>query len=144
MALNFSWILDGRVAGMARPRPEDGAWLREQGVTGIVSLTERAPPLDGFLSVHLPVRDMTSPSLGQLHRAVGFMRGVVTGGGAVVAHCGAGLGRTGTVLAAYLVGEGDSVEAAIARVRRIRPGSIETPGQEIALHHFAELAEGAA
>ena len=56
---------------------------------------------------------------------------------AVAVHCGAGLGRTGTVLAAYLVSKGASAVDAIARVRRLRPGSVETETQEEAIIEFA-------
>lgn len=137
MTLNFSWIVRGRVAGMARPRGSDLPWLRAQGVTAILSLTENEPDLPDFEVFRLPIVDMTSPTLEQLHAAVGFMRRVVAEGGAVVAHCGAGMGRTGTVLAAYLVGEGMPVEDALSRVRQLRPGSVETPEQEDILAAYA-------
>jgi atypical dual specificity phosphatase len=122
---------------MARPWPHDVAWLREQGVTAIVSLTEAVPDLPGLDVMRLPVVDMTSPTVGQLHAAVGFMRDVVAKGGAVVAHCTAGMGRTGTILAAYLVSEGLPAEEALRRVRELRPGSVETPEQEEILFAYA-------
>jgi atypical dual specificity phosphatase len=137
MVANFSWIVTGRVGGMARPRPDDLAWLRAQGVTAILSLTERLPELPGFVVHHVPVVDMTSPTLDQLHEAVGFIRGVVASGGAVVTHCTAGRGRTGTILAAYLVGEGFAVDEALRHVRALRPGSVETPEQEEILAAYA-------
>jgi atypical dual specificity phosphatase len=137
MTLNFSWIVDGRVGGMARPWPGDLAWLKAQGVTAILSLTERRPELPGFEVHHIPVVDMTSPTIEQLHAAVAFIRGVVAKGGAVVTHCTAGMGRTGTVLAAYLVGEGHPVEEALRRVREMRPGSVETLEQEESLATYA-------
>jgi protein-tyrosine phosphatase len=56
----------------------------------------------------------------------------------------AGYGRTGTVLAAYLVAKGAEPEEAIDRVRRARPGSIETVEQEHAVHLFAETLGRAA
>lgn len=143
MPLNFSWIVDGRVAGMARPRPGDLPWLRAQGVTAVLSLTESRPDLAGFDVHHIPVVDMTSPTLEQLREAVGFIRRVVDGGGAVVTHCTAGMGRTGTILAAYLVGEGFPVEEALRRVRELRPGSVETAEQEDILGAYAaSLLEG--
>lgn len=141
--LNFGWIIDKRVGGMARPSPEDARWLREQGVTALVSLTERSPGgMEGIEVRHLPVRDMESPTLAQLREAVDYMRGVVERGGCVVAHCTAGMGRTGTILAAFLVGQGVPPAEAIRRVRERRPGSIETPDQEETVFRFAEMLKG--
>lgn len=141
MVANFSWIIEGRVAGMGRPRPASLEWLRDQGVSAVVSLTE-APPagLDGFEHIHLPVPDMTSPSLAELRAAVAFIQEHADQG--VVVHCGAGLGRTGTVLAAYLVSTGASATAALEQVRAMRPGSVETPDQEQAIARYAELVGG--
>jgi ADP-ribosyl-[dinitrogen reductase] hydrolase len=48
----------------------------------------------------------------------------------VVVHCRGGLGRAGTVSARLLVELGVSPRAAIDRVRRVRPGAIETRAQE--------------
>jgi atypical dual specificity phosphatase len=49
-----------------------------------------------------------------------------------------GWGRTGTLLAAYLVSEGMSADEAIYQVRKKRPGSIETFGQEQILHIYEQ------
>ena len=54
----------------------------------------------------------------------------------VLIHCYAGLGRTGTVIAGYLIYKGYPPEEAINYVRNRRPGSIQTLQQEITLHIF--------
>jgi atypical dual specificity phosphatase len=143
VAAGLYWIVPDRVGGMARPRPRELAWLRKQGVTALVSLTEHTlGKVEGFETLHVAVPDMTSPTLDQLHELIGFMRRVVDDGGKVVTHCHAGLGRTGTVLAAYLVDDGLTAGEAIQRVRELRPGSIETPGQEAMVRKYAELVGG--
>jgi len=60
----------------------------------------------------------------------------------VVAHCLGGIGRTGTVLAAYLVHRGLPAGDAIAHVRRVRYPSIETPEQEAAVRAFEREERG--
>jgi len=49
------------------------------------------------------------------------------------------MGRTGTVLAAYLVQNGMRADDSIQLVRERRPGSIQTPEQEAALREFEKL-----
>jgi atypical dual specificity phosphatase len=141
---NFSWIVPDKVGGMGRPDATDLAWLVEIGVDAVVSLTERpVPATDGLEIYHAPIIDMTAPTVEHLTETVEFMRAVVAGGGRVVAHCAAGAGRTGTVLASYMVSEGLSAEGAIAYVRTLRPGSIETPDQEAVIAVYAARVAGA-
>ncbi|HXD88899.1 MAG TPA: dual specificity protein phosphatase family protein, partial [Urbifossiella sp.] len=64
-----------------------------------------------------------------------------TSGMGVAIHCGAGLGRTGTVIAAYLVAGGMSSKEAVTRVRQLRPGSVETAEQERAIDAFARRSK---
>ncbi len=157
MLRNFTWVLPRRLAGMALPtsagRPRGGAEadpalerdlmsLKALGVNAVVSLT-REPlheeTLDHckFRHLHLPVEDMTAPSPEQIRRAALYIDEHIEEGGVVV-HCMAGIGRTGTVLAGYLVWRGTSPEAAIEEIRTIRPGSVETFDQESSIYRFAE------
>jgi atypical dual specificity phosphatase len=49
------------------------------------------------------------------------------------------LGRTGTILAAWLIREGGlTAEDSMARLRRIEPGFIQTAQQEEFLHRYEE------
>ncbi len=150
MADNFSFILDGVLAGMERPGTfapleKDFEFLKKQGVGAVVSLTENA--LDagmlekfGFRYLHLPVEDFTPPSIEQIREFVKFLEKAESEGVPVVTHCAAGRGRTGTVLACALVRRGYQAEDAIAEVRRLRPHSIETMEQEELIHRYAEMS----
>ena len=139
--MDFTWLERDAVAGMSMPAASDAEELRGLGITAVVSLTRRspfAPPPPTLEVLHLPVVDMAAASQEQLLEAVRFIGGVVDGGGRVAVHCVAGLGRTGTVLAAWLVSRGAEPEEALHRVRTARPGSVESVEQEHAVHLFAE------
>ncbi len=58
-------------------------------------------------------------------------------GRAVDVHCLAGQGRTGTVLAAYLIRRGMPPDAAVQEVRVRCPGAVGSDLQEQALRLFA-------
>jgi atypical dual specificity phosphatase len=139
----FSWIDKPLLAAMARPSgPEDLIWLREQGIEILLSLTEDRPRRDwidesGLLVYHEPLEDMEPPSQEQLGRCVSAILRANERKMGVAVHCGAGLGRTGVVLAAYFVARGLSAANAIARIRRLRPGSIETDEQAVAVEQYA-------
>jgi atypical dual specificity phosphatase len=139
----FSWIDKPLLAAMARPSgPEDLVWLREHGIEVLLSLTEERPRRDwieesGLLVYHEPLEDMEAPSQEQLDRCVSAILRANEHNMGVAVHCGAGLGRTGVVLAAYFVARGLNAANAIARIRRLRPGSIETDEQAAAVEQYA-------
>ncbi|MBV9123952.1 MAG: dual specificity protein phosphatase family protein [Planctomycetes bacterium] len=143
----FSWIEKPLLAALGRPEsPEDLAWLRTQGIELLLSLTEDPPRRDwleetGLLLFHVPVMDMEAPTPDQLDRAVSAIRRANDLGMGVAVHCGAGLGRTGVVLACYFVSKGLTGNSAIARIRRLRPGSIETDEQIEAILEYAHRQE---
>lgn len=137
MIRNFSWLIEGEIAGMAKPAStvSDFEFLKDNNIDAIVSLSEF--PLDenlveefGFEVKHIPVRDFESPRMEQVEDFLKFVKKIRTDGKKLVVHCDAGAGRTGTMLACYLVSKGYDAAKAIEEVRRKRPGSIETLGQE--------------
>ena len=87
--------------------------------------------------------DFTPPSPEQLECGVAAIEQAVASERKVAVHCGGGLGRTGTLLACYLVKGGLNPSEAIARVRAVRPGSVETPAQEAAVEDYSQrIARG--
>lgn len=137
---NFSWLISGELAASARPRSRfQLTWLRWHGIKAVLSLTEEPLPKELFGSkdfsgvshCHVPIVDHSAPNLEQLLEACRFIHEQNTLKQPVLVHCLGGLGRTGTVLACYLmIHENITPELAISRVRALRPGSIERMQEE--------------
>lgn len=139
---NFSWVDQYKVAGLALPRyPAEYQFLLDSGVKHLVSLTERRPPnhdtCPGLTQHHLKITDFTPPSPAQIDKFLNIVEDANTKGEGVAVHCMHGHGRTGTMLACYLIKTRklSGIEA-INEIRRLRPGSIETQEQEKAVVQF--------
>jgi atypical dual specificity phosphatase len=97
----------------------------------------------GITETHLPVPDLTPPSPDDIRTAIAVIDAALASGLPIAVHCAAGLGRTGTVMASWLVTQGYDADGAIARIRELRPGSIETAEQEAAVREFTRrLSQG--
>ncbi|CAE7383030.1 Cdkn3 [Symbiodinium sp. CCMP2456] len=91
---------------------------------------------------HCPVPDFSAP--GMFFEGCWVQRGdgekvrkILRKGGKVVAHCRGGIGRAGTIASRLLIELGvASPEEALRRVRRARPGAVETWDQE---NHVLQL-----
>ncbi len=146
MQNGFYWAVNGKIAGMPRPGSDvpldkDLDFLQARKIDLLVSLTEQPIPQTNLAShsidgLHLSIPDYQAPTMEQMTTFANTVSGVIDQGGRVGAHCAVGKGRTGTMLAAYLVHTGMTAAAAIARIRQLCPGSIETAAQEAAVEEY--------
>lgn len=148
----FSWVVPGELAAMPvpgrdRPLEQDAAFLQQEGIRVLVSLTEERPDVEVLArrsidQIHIPIQDYAPPTLEQMIEFVAVVEATVAAGNPVAVHCTAGLGRSGTMAAVYLVAAGASANEAISTVRQLRPGSIETSAQEDAVQRFERYLDG--
>lgn len=79
---------------------------------------------------HFPVADFSTPPEGADWPALkAEAEAVLARGGRVLAHCRGGLGRSGMVALRLMIEAGEAPEAALARLRAVRPGAVETEAQ---------------
>ena len=140
--LNFSWLLEGSLAGAQGPtNRRDLMFLKLRDIAAVVRMEEETISAEALELVDLyePVPDFTAPSMEQLDRMCLFIdQQIESWEHPVVVTCKAGIGRTGTVLACYLVYVGYTPENAINFVRAQRPGSIQNREQEEAVAQYYE------
>ncbi|KAL7416113.1 hypothetical protein BDY24DRAFT_368944 [Mrakia frigida] len=103
----------------------DGETLKLHGITRVVSvLRGSVPTTEGIDSQTIPVDDIPSADLlAHLPAAVDYIRQALSDDveGGVLVHCQAGMSRSATVVAAYLMSEHElSVEDALTTIRRAR------------------------
>ena len=145
-AMNFAWLEKGIIAGCRGPlSSSDLSTLSSLGIRALVRLVD-AHEADvtpeqvrdaGLDDCHEPIGDFKPPTQDQIDRVVAFMDTAVSRKSPVAVSCGAGYGRTSTLLACYLVRHGASAKGAIETVLATRAGrEPETDEQEAAIRQF--------
>ncbi|KAI7800156.1 Dual specificity protein phosphatase 23 [Triplophysa rosa] len=133
---NFSWVESQKLAALAMPsKTGHYKFMLENGIKHLVCLCESKPPnhdsCPGLTLHHISIVDFTPPTVTQIRRFLNIVEEANAKGEGVAVHCMHGHGRTGTMLACYLVKTRNiSGLEAIKEIRRLRQGSIETQEQE--------------
>jgi atypical dual specificity phosphatase len=152
---NFSWVIHNKLAGSGTPMTsEQYRWLIKNNIKSIVTVREFPLPqqwlvdnekeiiINDYKFVY--VKDYGVPTLEVLDNIVDYINIKITKEKKpTVVHCAAGKGRTGTILAAYLLKQDNiSSKDAIKKIRRLRPGSIQSKVQEEILHEYETFLNG--
>ena len=141
----FVWVEKGKVAGSGYPASRAQVeWLARSGIQNILSLTEEPLPDEwakglGVVIGHVAMQDHKPPDVEAMDEGASFIIGKVAERRPVLVHCLAGEGRTGCVLAAYLIRTRNlGADEALARLRSIKPEFVES-GQEESVRAFASM-----
>lgn len=112
------WLLPGRVLAGEHPAAHVDR-LEAAGVTHFVDLTEqqRYTPRRARHHAH-PITDFGIPTEAGMRATLDTIASALAGGGVVYLHCQAGIGRTGTVAACWLVEQGATADAALGALAR--------------------------
>ncbi len=144
---NFLWLRKGGLAGTPRPGllielDYDLAALQRVGISVLVSLTTQ--PIDpatleqyNIKGVAFPVKDMGVPTIESALKLCEQVEELLKQGEAIAMHCKAGMGRTGTMLVAQLIWEGETALDALETARSIEPRWVQSDAQVAFLEEFA-------
>ncbi|UYZ85156.1 ATP-binding cassette domain-containing protein [Entomomonas sp. E2T0] len=144
----FHWIAPDQLAGcpmpgIVAPLEYDLSALRDVGVTVLVNLTDRELPEEilaqyGIRSVQFKIEDRRAPPVMWIKMLLVQLDKLLANGDVLAVHCLAGLGRTGTVLGAWLIKKGLTAEETLKRLRQIDAGYVQSKEQEDLLYALEE------
>lgn len=148
---SFYWIIPGTIGGMQKPgllsdEEEDIRRLSAINVDFLVSLTMKPVELwkyrgSKIIGLHFPIKDMGAPEVKATYLFFSSLIPQLKKGKSAIFHCKAGIGRTGTMLACYLIMEGNTAPKSIEIVRSIFFRYIQSDEQIDFLHEFADYVK---
>ncbi|XP_026728116.1 dual specificity protein phosphatase CDC14B-like [Trichoplusia ni] len=146
---NFSWFIENKIAAMGFPQTVANLnYLTDVGINHLITLSpERIPPIleckKKLKWTEIRIKEFGVPTLKQVLKFIELCERAEMRGEIVGVHCRQGRGRTGTMLACYLVHfKNMAPERAVLTVRVQRPGSCETYEQEKLVCHYHDCVRG--
>jgi len=145
MRLNFSWLIQNKLAGSRGPRSRsDLIALKQQGLGALVRLVEpyeawvtsKEVSEVGLEDYNEPVPDFNAPTQEQIDKIITYIDIHLENGIPVGVSCNAGIGRSGVILACYLVHKGLTPKEALELVRKKRGRGPEVPQQIEAIEEY--------
>lgn len=135
-------VLPNKLFGMPAPEEKDLKNLTQAGIKSIVCLLEdnsniEAYNTNGFENLWLPVADNEAPTFEQVEKLVKFIDEQNEKNNPVAIHCQGGKGRTGTLIASYLISKGDTFEEAMNKIDEKQPNAIK---KEFQINFLKELS----
>jgi len=152
--MTVTWVLDNVIAAspIAKSIDDIESW-KSAGVKAVVILAEpheiarywgsvnnyfEALKNKGLEFNYSPIKDFHAPDLIQLDTLVEWIDAKIKLKKPVLVHCRTGIGRTGTVIAAYLVKNSYEVREAILKIRKAIPSALEVDEQLSIVYEYYE------
>lgn len=140
---NLWWVIPGKLAGVRKPTAVELDELKTAGIGAIASVMDDPFNMDlyeqiGIPHLWLPTKGGTAPSREQIQQLQNFVDQQNHLGNGVAVHCTSGNRRTGTMLAAYLMGAGLSYQDALQTIQTANP---KAELREVQTNFLQELAQ---
>lgn len=139
--LEYSYIADGIYIGTDQCcQAHFDEKLMQEGIEADISLEEERvdTPFGVQFYVWIPVKDHTAPTNEQLSFGVATIKKLVDMQKKVYVHCQNGHGRAPTMVAAYLIKNGKTIDEAVDFIKNKRPSIHLEQIQKTALEEFSK------
>jgi protein tyrosine phosphatase (PTP) superfamily phosphohydrolase (DUF442 family) len=130
----LNWITQNLAAGHAPMSHAELSSIRAQGIDAIINLCAEFSDLHlieekaGFEVYYLPVWDEEPPDMAEMEKGLAWLDEAIYLKKKILVHCRHGIGRTGTLIASYMIRRGMPLKAAEKKLKKT-PASPSSYGQ---------------